>query len=81
MKIDFILIATGHMNKPRINHTFLNNDDIEEVKVRANEVAVQLEKAGYFVFDLYDVRTDGAHVRIGSIKVETVEAIATFKGE
>ncbi|QNH71560.1 hypothetical protein PP938_gp170 [Rhizobium phage AF3] len=79
MKVEFILIASGSLTMPQIRHSIFEVSDIL-AKGEAVKVVSQLSKAGYFLFDLIDVR-DETHVRIESYKVETPEPVVTVKGK
>ncbi|QGZ14293.1 hypothetical protein PP940_gp053 [Rhizobium phage RL2RES] len=74
----FILLASGSSLAPRITHAMF-----EESNLLAQEEAVrvvkQLCKAGYYVFDLFDVRED--HVLVESYRVEIAEPVVTVKGK
>ncbi|QIG68026.1 hypothetical protein EVB55_091 [Rhizobium phage RHph_Y68] len=74
----FILLASGSSITPCITHAMFESltELAQEESIR---VIKQLSKAGYYVFDLFDVRED--HVLVESYRVETPEPIVTVKGK
>ena len=77
MKIHFILVASGSIVTPRVNHAIFY-DDAERAKEDAKAVVASLSKAGHFTFDLYDVGGD-EHKAIASYRVETPEPVVTIR--
>jgi len=79
MNVSFVLVATGSVALPRIQHGF-SFQTIENAKISAQEVAKALHKAGYFQFTLYDTRRiNGADVQIATFRVEEQEPIVFMK--
>ena len=78
MEVKYILIATGSMSLPRIDHVICIND-IERVKEEATKVAIALHGAGYFNFNLYEIDPSGPTFHHASISVEDQAPIAIIR--
>jgi hypothetical protein len=78
MKIEFLLLASGSSLAPRITHAIFEVS-VELAKEEAIRVVTTLSKAGYYMFDLFDVR-DG-DVLVESYNVETPAPVVTVKGK
>lgn len=77
MEINFILVASGSVTTPRLNHVVFARE-AERAKTEAQDVVRTLAKAGYFAFDLFEI--DGeTQTRIESYRVEIPEPVVTVK--
>lgn len=73
----YILTALGSAVQPRIDACVFGDTE-ERAKAEALRIAVQLSKARYHYFSLYDISTEERRL-VGIIRVETHDPIATFK--
>lgn len=80
MKIEFVLLASGHITTPRISHAVMVQEgNVDAARAEAIAVVKELSKGGrYHRFDLFDVREE-THVCIGRFDVEIPEPIVTLK--
>lgn len=81
MNVNYVLVATGNVSLPRVNHT-IHAIAATMATEEATKVVAALHKAGYFQFTLYDTRRDnkdGADIQIATFRVEENEPTIIVK--
>lgn len=78
MQVNTVLVAQGGITVPKLDIAIWANSN-EQIKTQASAMAAQLSKAGYFNFTVFDLREDGGHVQLLTIKVETPAPVATIR--
>jgi hypothetical protein len=82
MKPSHILVATGGITTPRIQHAFFEaatSGTEARVNREAERVAATLAKAGYFQFSLHALADDGTFAELASYRVETLEPVVSAR--